>query len=329
MTLRDPINKVATVFGGSGFIGRHVVQRLAQRGFRIRVAVRQPSKALFLKPAGVVGQIVPMFADLRDDASVSAAVRDADAVINLVGILYQSGRQKFAALHAEGAGRVARLAKAAGADRMIQISAIGANPDSASEYARTKAAGEVAVREAFPEATVLRPSVVFGPEDNFFNMFAGMTRISPFLPLIGGGTSRFQPVYVGDVADAVMACLDRPETRGKTYELGGPKVYTFKELLELVLSETRRKRLLLPIPWTVAGLQARLMELTPKPLLTRDQLAQLKLDNVAAPDMPGLAELGVTPTAAEVILPTYMVQYRAGGRFADRRMQGRDTERPR
>ncbi len=324
MTLRDPVNKVAVVFGGSGFIGRHIVPRLARRGWGVRVAVRYPSRALFLKPAGVVGQVVPVFTDLRDDASVAAVLDGADLAINLVGILAEGGRQRFSALHAEGAERITRLAKAAGIERLVHVSAIGASAESASVYAKTKAAGEAAVRTAFPEATILRPSVVFGPEDKFFNLFAGLTRVSPVLPLIGGGGTRFQPVYVGDVADAAMACLDNPATRGKTYELGGPKVYTFKEIMELVLRETRRQRWLVSVPWGLAALKARFLELLPSPMLTRDQLALMKSDNVVAAGMPGLTELGITPTAAETILPTYMVRFRPGGRFSDKRIGGGD-----
>ncbi len=312
--------RVVTVFGGSGFLGRHLVKRLAERGWRIRIATRNPGDALFLKTAGSVGQIVPTFANVRDDHSVSAAVDGADYVVNLVGILYESGRQTFKAVHEEAAGRIARAAKEAGASRLIQISAIGAAPESRSRYARTKAAGERAVLEAFPDATIFRPSIIFGPEDGFFNLFASLSRISPFLPLIGGGRTRFQPVYVGDVADAMLACLDREDSRGETYELGGPTVYTFRELMELLLATIGRERALLPVPWTIAGVQAAFLGMLPKPLLTRDQLAQLKTDNVVSEGARTLADLGIEPTAAELILPTYLDRFRVGGRFAGRRV---------
>lgn len=311
--------KVVTIFGGSGFLGRHVVKRLAKRGWRVRIATRNPSDALFLKTAGAVGQIVPVFANVRDDHSVAAAVAGADIVINMVGILYESGRQTFKAVHEEAAGRIARAAREAGAERMIQISAIGAAPESRSHYARTKAAGERAVLDAFPDATILRPSIVFGPDDGFFNLFASMSRISPFLPLMGGGRTRFQPVYVGDVADAMLACLDRPASKGKTYELGGPAVYSFRQLMELLLQTIGRNRALVSIPWPIAGLQATFLGLLPKPLLTRDQLAQLKTDNVVSEGALTLADLDVSPTAVELILPTYLDRFRIGGRFAGRR----------
>ncbi|HET8728134.1 MAG TPA: complex I NDUFA9 subunit family protein [Alphaproteobacteria bacterium] len=319
MTMRAPYSKVATVFGGSGFIGRYVVRELASRGWRVRVATRDPGRALFLKPMGAVGQIVPIFANIRDDASVTAAVAGADYIVNLVGVLYEKGKATFAATHLEGARRIARAAAEAGCERVIHISAVGASPSSDSLYARTKAAGEQAVLNAFAEATILRPSVVFGPEDGFFNRFASIARLSPFLPLIGGGQTRFQPVYVGDVADAVMACLDRPETKGRTYELGGPKVYTFKELMELLLREINRRRILLPVPWSVAEVQGSILGALPKPLLTRDQVSQLRHDNVVTRGAQGLQALGITPTAVEIILPTYMDRFKIGGRFSRRR----------
>ncbi|MCB9957060.1 MAG: complex I NDUFA9 subunit family protein [Rhodospirillaceae bacterium] len=314
----DPNLRVVTVFGGTGFIGRHVTGRLARRGWRVRIATRSPRDALFLKPNGAVGQIAPIYTDLGDDGSVAAALRGAHYAIFLPGVLYERGSSTFQAVHVEAAGRVARLAAEAGCQRLVHMSALGVGKDSESAYARTKAAGEEAVRAAYPAASILRPSVVFGPEDNFFNQFAEMARISPALPLIGGGKTRFQPVYVGDVADAVMACLDRGDAPGRTYELGGPQVYTFKELLKIVLHETRRHRALVSVPWGMANLQARVLQLLPKPPLTRDQVTLLKSDNVLSGGQPGLAELGITPTAAEVILPTYLWRYRPGGRFADR-----------
>jgi uncharacterized protein YbjT (DUF2867 family) len=308
--------RVATVFGGSGFIGRHLIKRLAKTGTIIRVATRHPSSANFLRTNGSVGQIIPIAVNTNDDASVAAAVRDADIVINLIGILYESGVNTFRGTQGEAPGRIARAAKAAGAQRFIQISAIGADAGSTSEYARSKAAGEQAVRKAFPEATILRPSIVFGPEDNFFNRFAAMARISPALPLIGGGHTKFQPVYVGDVADAIMKALDNPAAQGKTYELGGPRVYSFKEIMELVLEEVRRKRFLVPVPWSVAEFQGKILGKLPKPLLTSDQVELLKRDNVVAPGAATLSDLGINPTAAEVIIPTYLDRFRIGGRFS-------------
>jgi uncharacterized protein YbjT (DUF2867 family) len=308
--------RVATVFGGSGFIGRHLIKRLAKTGTIIRVATRHPSSANFLRTNGAVGQIIPIATNINDDASVAAAVRDADIVINLIGILYESGVNTFRGTQGDAPGRIARAAKAAGAQRFIQISAIGADARSTSEYARSKAAGEQAVLKAFPEATILRPSIVFGPEDAFFNRFAAMARISPALPLIGGGRTKFQPVYVGDVADAIMKALENPAAQGKTYELGGPRVYSFKEIMELVLAETRRKRFLVPVPWSVAEFQGKILGKLPKPLLTLDQVELLKRDNVVAPGAATLNDLGINPTAAEVIIPTYLDRFRVGGRFA-------------
>ncbi|MDW8444746.1 MAG: complex I NDUFA9 subunit family protein [Acetobacteraceae bacterium] len=245
--------RVATVFGGSGFIGRYIVKRLAQRGFIVRVGVRDPDRANFLKPMGALGQIVPMAASVREEAAVSALVAGAQVVINCVGILYETGSQTFQALHAEAPGRIGRAAAAAGAKHVVHVSAIGADAASPSVYARTKAEGEAALRAVFPEAVVLRPSIVFGPEDNFFNQFAALAQVLPALPLFGGGTTRFQPVYVGDVADAAMAALDRAEAAGKTYELGGPRVYSFREILEFILRTTGRRRFLLPVPYCGGG----------------------------------------------------------------------------
>lgn len=302
--------RLITVFGGSGFIGRYLVQRLARRGWQIRVAVRHPAQALFLKPLGDVGQITPVPASLRHEGSIRAAVAGSDAVVNLVGILYQRGRQGFAEIHAEGARRVAEAARAAGAERLVQMSALGADPSSPSDYARSKAAGEAAAAAAFPGASIVRPSVVFGPEDGFFNRFAALARYSPVLPLIGGGYTRFQPVYVGDVADALLRIVEDPACAGRTYELGGPQVYSFRELMELTLETTCRDRWLIPVPFWLASLQAAFLGLLPSPPLTRDQVRLLQRDNVVSPGAPGLAELGIAPTAAEVIIPTYLDIYR-------------------
>ena len=264
--------EVVTVFGASGFIGRYVVREIARTGARIRVAVRRPDEAGFLKPMGDVGQITPVAANIRDDASVAAAVSGADTVVNLVGLLTESGKQTFGAVHAEGAHRIATAAKAAGTERLIQISAIGADPVSDSTYASTKGAGENLVRDAFADASIVRPSLVFGPEDDFFNKFAMIARLSPVLPLIGGGHTKFQPVYVGDVADAIAAIAGDDRRKGETFELGGPHVYSFRRLMEILLDEIGRKRLLVPMPFCVAALEGAVIERTPWPLLPRDQL---------------------------------------------------------
>lgn len=303
---------VVTVFGASGFIGRYVVGEIAKTGARVRAAVRRPDNAGYLKPMGDVGQVTPVAANIRDDASVAAAVDGADTVINLVGILFPGGKQSFEALQAEGAQRVAAAAKAAGAKRYVQMSAIGADPDSESVYASTKGIGERLVQEAFPGASIVRPSIVFGPEDDFFNKFAVIARLAPVLPLIGGGHTRFQPVYVGDVAKAVAAICTSPKTAGATYELGGPQVYSFRQLMEIMLEEIGRKRLLAPVPFPIAKLQAALLELSPIPILTRDQVRLLEMDNVASAGLPGLDDLGVEATALETILPNYLRRYRRG-----------------
>jgi NADH dehydrogenase len=311
------MERVATVFGGSGFIGRYIVKRLAKEGWVVRVAGRDPAAAHFLKPLGNVGQIVPMPVRIQDPESVAWAVRGADAVFNLVGILYEpGGEQTFEQVQHKGAGAIAKAAADCGVRRLVHISAIGADENSDAVYARTKALGEKAILEAFPEATILRPSIVIGPEDGFFNRFAAMARISPGLPLIGGGKTRFQPVYVGDVADAAMTALHDHHTKGRIYELGGPRVYTFKQLMQLMLKVIRRRRLLLPIPFEVAEIQARVTELLPQPPLTRDQVKLLKTDNVVSENARGFKELGLKPQAIEVILPRYLDRYRVGGRFA-------------
>ena len=299
-----------TVFGGSGFIGRYVVQRLAARGERIRVAIRRPVEAEFLRPLGDVGQVVPWQANVRDERSVAAAVAGADAVVNLVGLLYETGRQSFDAVHAEGAMRVARAAAGAGVKHLVHLSAIGADLESSAAYARTKAQGEAGVRAAFPHAVILRPSIVFGPEDQFFNRFASLARVLPVLPLIGGGHTRFQPVYAGDVALAVVAALSGAEQ--PVYELGGPRLYSFRELMEYILQVIERHRLLLPLPFAVARFEAFFLELLPKPLLTRDQVELLRHDNVVASGMPDLAALGIEATAVDAIVPTYLRRFRRG-----------------
>jgi NADH dehydrogenase len=303
---------VATVFGGSGFLGRYVVKRLAACGYTVRVAVRDPEGAMFLRPMGRVAQIVPLFANLAQEATVQSAVDWAVLVVNLVGILAERRAGDFTRLQAEGAGRIARLSTEAGVSRMVHVSAIGADPASPSLYAQSKAAGETAVREAFPAATILRPSLVFGQEDQFFNRFAAMAQILPFMPVIAGNT-RMQPVYVGDVADAVMAALTGGDTAGQIYELGGPRVLTFREILAYILATTRRKRRLVEIPLGLARFQAALAERLPTKPFTRDQLLMLSQDNVVAPGAKGFPELGLLPTPFELIVPEYLDRYRPGG----------------
>jgi uncharacterized protein YbjT (DUF2867 family) len=304
-----------TVIGGSGFIGRYVVERLAREGCLICIATRHPDRALFLKTCGDVGQVTPVAANIRDQQSIEAVVAGADAVINLVGILYQSGAQRFSTIQAEGAGRVAQAAAAAGVTRLVHLSAIGADRASPAAYARSKAAGEEAVRAAFPTATILRPSIVFGPEDDFFNRFAKMAMISPVLPLIGGRT-RFQPVYVGDVARAVVSVLQRTDTAGQIYELGGPGIFSFRALLEMMLRQIDRRRYLIPLPFALASLQGALLQHLPAPPLTLDQVRLLKRDNVVDPKAKGLADLDIAPTPLDAVLPDYLDRYQPRDRFA-------------
>jgi NADH dehydrogenase len=303
---------VATVFGGSGFIGRYVVRRLARAGKTVRVAVRDTEGALFLKTAGRIGQIVPLYAPVTDDAAVKRAVAGADWVVNLVGVLAESRAATFQAIHVDAAARVAAASSAAGVKRLLHMSAIGADPASDSRYAASKGEGETAVRAAFPGATILRPSVVFGPEDNFFNRFAGMTRIMPFMPVIEGAT-RMQPVYAGDVADAVLAALKSDAAIGATYELGGPKAWLFVDLLAYILKVTGRKLPLVNMPVPLVRLQACVLEMLPGKLLTRDQLKLLARDNVVSSGALGFADLGISPTAVEMVVPDYLSRFRAGG----------------
>ena len=303
---------VATVFGGSGFIGRYVVKRLAAQGHIVRVAGRNTEAAKPLMTMGRVGQVVPLYVSLGNQAAVERAVEGADMVVNLVGILAEQRAGDFQRIQADGPAQIARAAAAAGVVRMVQVSAIGADASSPSMYARTKAAGEAGVRASLPGATILRPSLVFGAEDQFFNRFGAMAMTLPVMPVIQGD-SKFQPVYVGDVADAVVAGLMRPDTMGQIYELGGPRVWTFRELLAWILHETRRNRPLIDIPMGLARIQARLGELLPSKPLTRDQLLMLGRDNVVSAGMRGLSDLGITPTPVELIVPGYLDRYRAGG----------------
>jgi uncharacterized protein YbjT (DUF2867 family) len=314
-------DKLVTIFGGSGFVGRHVVRALAKRDYRIRVAVRRPDLAGHLQPLGRVGQIHAVQANVRYPGSVDAAVRDTDVVINLVGVLYERGAQRFAAVHTAGAEAIAKAAATHRA-RMVHISAIGADANSSSAYARTKAAGEQAVLTAVPRATIFRPSVQFGPEDDFFNRFAALARISPALPLIGGGATRFQPVFVGDVAIAIANAVDGKTKSSTIYELGGPEVFTFKELMEFVLATTERTRLLVPLPFAIAKLKALFLQYLPKPLLTPDQVELLRHDNVvseqAAHEGRTLEGLGIDPIAVASVVPSYLWRFRRTGQFRNR-----------
>lgn len=314
--------KLVVIFGGSGFVGRHVVRALAMRGYRIRVACRRPDLAGHLQPLGNVGQIQPIQANVRVRWSVDHAVQGADHVVNLVGILYESGRQRFGAVQDFGARAIAEAARSVGAG-MTHVSALGANVDSESAYARTKALGEKAVLETVPDAVIYRPSINFGPEDDFFNRFAAMARLSPALPLLGGGKTRLQPVYVGDVAEAIARSVDGAVEGGKIYELGGPKVLTFKECMQEMLAVIERKRLLVSVPWWAARLQASILELLPKPLLTNDQVTQLQSDNVvsdkAIKEGRTFAATGITPRTIGAILPSYLWRFRATGQFDQRK----------
>ncbi|RUV03608.1 complex I NDUFA9 subunit family protein [Mesorhizobium sp. M6A.T.Cr.TU.017.01.1.1] len=310
--------KLVVVFGGSGFVGRHVVRALARRGYRIRVACRRPDLAGHLQPLGNVGQIQPVQANVRVRWSVDRAVQGADHVVNLVAILHESGRQKFTTVHEFGARAVAEAARAVGAG-LTHISALGADLNAQSDYARTKALGEKAVLDTIEDAVILRPSINFGPEDSFFNRFANMARYSPVLPLIGGGQTKFQPVYVGDVAEAVARSVDGKVQGGRIYELGGPQVLTFKECIQEMLAMIDRKRILVSVPWWVANMQASILGLLPNPLLTKDQVLQLREHNIvsdaATKENRTLGDLGIQPQSIGSILPSYLWRYRAAGQF--------------
>lgn len=316
------MSKLVTIYGGSGFVGRYIARRMAKAGWRVRVAVRRPNEALYVKPYGVVGQVEPILCNIRDDASVRAALQGADAVVNCVGILNIRGRNNFDAVQHEGAERIARIAAVDGVKRMVHLSAIGADAESDSDYARSKALGEASVMTYFPNATILRPSVVFGIEDKFFNKFAGMTTFSMVLPLVGGDT-KFQPVYVDDVAAAVEASLTGNAPTG-VYELGGPEVQTLKELVQFMLGEIKRRRLVLNLPFFVGRImgfgfdmmQTLSMGLIPNNILTRDQVRMLHHDNVVSEGARGLNELGIKPTPYEAVAPDYLWRFRPSGEFA-------------
>ncbi len=310
------MTNLVTVFGGSGFLGRHTVRALADAGYRIRVAVRRPNLANYLLPMGQVGQIQIVKANVLKPKDVTAAISGADAVVNLVGVLYARGRQSFENLHVKAAETIATAAKAADAKVLVHLSSMGVSPKSPSAYARSKAAGEWRVREAFPAATILRPSIVFGPEDAFFNRFATLARYLPFLPLVGGGRTRFQPVFAGDVAAAVLKAVADPAlARGRTYELGGPSVYTFRELMEFILKQTARKRALIGVPFWLASLEASWLQFLPNPPLTPDQVRLLKQDNVMSPGALALCDLGIQPDSVEAIVPSYLWRFRPKGQY--------------
>jgi len=319
MAVKSNSDMLVTVFGGSGFLGRHVVRALANRRYRVRVAVRRPELAGYLRPLGAVGQIEPVQANVRHKPSVDAAVCDADVVVNLVGILFERGRQRFDVVQAQGAETVARAAAASGA-RLVHVSAIGADENSHSHYARSKAAGEQRVLAAVPQATIMRPSIVFGPEDQFFNRFAALARIFPALPLPGGGHTRFQPVFAGDVAEAIALAVDGKTRAGAAYELGGPEIKTFKELMEFMLATIERRRLLVPVPFALMKLQATALQYLPNPPLTPDQVELLKSDNVvsaaARDDGRALEALGIVPNSIAAVVPDYLWRFRRAGQFS-------------
>lgn len=326
------MSHLVTIFGGSGFVGRYIAQAMAREGWRVRVAVRRPNEALFVRTYGAVGQVEPVLCNIRDDASVRAALDGADAVVNCVGILAELGKQKFDAVQADGAGRVARLATEAGVTRLVQISAIGADAGSRSAYARSKAAGEAAVQAAFPGAVILRPSVVFGPEDQFFNRFASMAKTAPVLPLVGART-KFQPVYVGDVAKAAVKGVLGQAGPG-VYELGGPDVLSFRELMQAMLEVIDRRLPILalprPIGWLMAFgfdmVQTLSLGIIPNTMLTRDQVRNLSRDNVVTGTTMTFADLGITPTAMDVIVPQYLWAYRPSGQFAEIKASARNLK---
>ncbi len=315
------MSKLVTIFGGSGFVGRYIARRLAQQGWRVRVAVRRPNEATFVRTYGAVGQVEPVLCNIRDDASVRSVMQGAEAVINCVGILNEVGKNRFDAVQAEGPARVARLAAEEGVARLVHVSAIGADAQSDSVYARTKAEGEVGVLTHFPNAVILRPSIVFGTEDQFFNRFAAMTRFGPVLPVVGADT-RFQPVYVDDVAKAAVMGAEAQATPG-VYELGGPEVRSFRELMEMMLAEIRRNRVILNIPFAVANIMAGALGavqvvtlgLFTNSLLTRDQVRNLRRDNVVADDARGFSDLGIAPTPMDAVVPGYLWTYRPGGQY--------------
>ncbi|NBD30802.1 MAG: NAD(P)H-binding protein [Alphaproteobacteria bacterium] len=315
------MSNLVTIFGGSGFLGRYIARRMAKEGWRVRVAVRRPNDAMFVRPYGVVGQVEPVFCNIRDDASVRAVLHGADVAINCVGTFDAFGKNNFDAVQAEGAERIARISAEEGVQRMVQISAIGADAEADSQYARTKAGGEKGVLAHMPDAVILRPSILFGQDDNFFNRFAGMTAFSPVLPIVGGDT-RFQPAHVDDVAEAAVKGALGQAASG-IYELGGPDVNTFRELMRQMLSVIRRRRLIFDMPFWLAGLMARVFRVGEvisfglfKGPITKDQVLSLKVDNVVAEGAKGFADLGIEPQSMEAILPDYLWRFRPSGQYA-------------
>lgn len=317
------MSKLVTIYGGSGFLGRYIARRMAKQGWRVRVAVRRPNEALFVKPYGAVGQVEPVLCNIRDDASVRAAMQGASVVVNCVGTFDRAGRNNFRAVQTEGAARIATLAAEAGISRMVHISAIGAAADSPAIYGRTKAQGEAAIMAALPDAVILRPAIMFGPEDGFFNRFAGMVKFGPILPLVGAKT-KFQPVYVDNVAAAAEAAILGQAAPG-IYELGGPETDSLAGWIGVMLSEIRRRRLVLGLPFWIGSVIAVLADacsaltlgLVPNKILTRDQLASLRVDNVVSGDFPGLADLGIEPTPVSAVIPKYLWPARPSGQFAE------------
>ncbi len=317
------MSKLVTIYGGSGFVGRYVARRMAGEGWRVRVAVRRPNEAMFVKTYGVVGQVEPILCNIRDDASVALAMQGADAVVNCVGVLNELGKNEFDAVQADGAERIARLAAQQGVAQMVHISAIGADAESDSQYSRTKAQGEAAVLAHMPGAVILRPSVIFGTEDQFFNRFAGMTRMSPFLPLVGAGT-KFQPVFVDDVAKAAVTGVLGQAPAG-VYELGGPEVKTFRALMQQMLDVIHRRRVIIGMPFWAARIMAGVLDIVkfvsfqlfPNNILTRDQLKNLRRDNVVSEGAMGFSDLGIEPTTLESVLPEYLWKFRPSGQYDD------------
>ncbi len=326
------MSKLVTIYGGSGFVGRYIARRMANEGWRVRVAVRRPNEAMFVKTYGVTGQVEPILCNIRDDASVALAMQAADAVVNCVGVLNEMGKNDFASVQADGAERIARLAAEAGVERMVHVSAIGADTESDSDYARTKALGEAGVLEHMPKAVILRPSVIFGPEDEFFNRFAGMARMGPFLPLVGAQT-RFQPVYVDDVAKAaVLGVLGQAEPG--VYELGGPEVKTFRALMQQMLGVIHRNRIIVGMPFGIARIMAGVLDIVkfvsfqlfPNNILTRDQVKNLRRDNVVAEGAKGFSNLGIEPVVLEAVLPEYLWKFRPSGQFDEIQKSARDLQ---
>ena len=308
-------NNLITIIGGSGFVGRHLVRELAKTDVRLRIAVRHPNEATFLRPMGRVGQIQIVQANIRNEASLANAIAGAHSVINLVGTVTNKGHQTFHAVHEAGPETLARLCTQAGTKRLIHVSTIGADVGSVSKFARSKALGERAVSEACPEATIIRPSVIFGPEDAFFGRFAILAKLLIVMPLIGSGKTRFQPVYVDDVAQAICAAITNDDTAGRTYELGGPRIWTLREVYEFILQTTQRSRLIVSVPFSIAKMASLIVQYLPRHLLRPDQVNMLREDNVVGDDALTISDLGITPTPVEAIMPKFLIRYRKSGAY--------------